>query len=147
MTHEQREVLRKKRVLEYAEQTGNIRRACRHYGIARSTFYLWRDRYRERGEAGLTRRNRCPHKHPNKTPDEVVEKILHLRRTVHMARYGSSGTSSATTGSRARMRPYTESVSGMDSIGSRTASDVEPFTRIATRSRFRGTTCRSTRPS
>jgi hypothetical protein len=25
-----------------------------------------------------------PHKHPNKTPDEMVEKILHLRRTYHM---------------------------------------------------------------
>ena len=84
MTHDQREIQRKNRVLEYAEPTGNIRRACRHFGIARSTFYLWRDRYRERGEAGLTRRNRCPHKHPNKTPEEVVEKILHLRRTDHM---------------------------------------------------------------
>jgi transposase-like protein len=57
MTHEQREIQRKKRVLEYAEQTADIRLACRHFGIARSTFYLWRDRYREIGEAGLTRRN------------------------------------------------------------------------------------------
>ncbi|MCP4243808.1 MAG: helix-turn-helix domain-containing protein [bacterium] len=28
----------------------------RRFGIARSTFYLWRDRYRELGEAGLARR-------------------------------------------------------------------------------------------
>ena len=47
MTEEQREVRRKKRVLEYAEKNGNIKTACRRFGIARSTFYLWRDRYRE----------------------------------------------------------------------------------------------------
>jgi hypothetical protein len=29
-------------------------------------------------------RDAGPHNHPNKTPDEVVEKILHLRRTYHM---------------------------------------------------------------
>jgi len=47
MTNEQREIHRKKRIIEYAERTGNIHRACRYFGVARSTFYLWRDRYRE----------------------------------------------------------------------------------------------------
>ena len=50
MTEEQREVRRKKRVLEYADKNGNIKTACRRFGIARSTFYLWRDRYREAGD-------------------------------------------------------------------------------------------------
>ena len=81
MTEEQREIRRKKRVLEYAEKLGNINTTCRRFGIARSTFYLWRDRYRELGEAGLARQRRCSHNHQNKTPDELVEKILHLRRT------------------------------------------------------------------
>ncbi|MBW2241265.1 MAG: helix-turn-helix domain-containing protein [Deltaproteobacteria bacterium] len=31
-------------------------RACRRFGIARSTFNLWRDRYRESGDEGLARR-------------------------------------------------------------------------------------------
>jgi len=84
MTEEQREIRRKKRVLEYAEKHGNIRTRCLRFGIARSTFYLWRDRYRELGEAELARRMRRDHNYPNKTPDEVVEKILHLRRTYHM---------------------------------------------------------------
>ena len=84
MTEDQREIRRKKRVLEYAEKHGNINTTCRRFGIARSTFYLWRDRYRELGAAGLARRRRCSHNHPNKTPDEVIEKILHLRRTYHM---------------------------------------------------------------
>ena len=75
MTEDLREIRRKKRVLEYAEKIDNINTTCRRFGIARSTFYLWRDRYRELGEAGLARRRRCSHNHPNKTPDEVVEKI------------------------------------------------------------------------
>ena len=84
MTHEEREIHRKKRILEHAERVGNINKTCRYFGVARSTFYLWRDRYRELGEEGLRSRRCGPHNHPHKTPDEVVEKILHLRRTYHM---------------------------------------------------------------
>ena len=36
MTEDQREIRTKKRVLEYAEKNGNIRTACRRFGIARS---------------------------------------------------------------------------------------------------------------
>ena len=39
MTEDQREIRRKKRVLEYAEKVGNINTTCRRFGIARSTFY------------------------------------------------------------------------------------------------------------
>ena len=53
MTNDQREIHRKKRILEYAERVGNINKTCRYFGVARSTFYLWRDRYREFGEEGL----------------------------------------------------------------------------------------------
>ncbi len=84
MTNDQREIRRKKRVIEHAERTGNVHRTCRYFGVARSTFYLWRERYRELGEEGLRSRRCGSHNHPNKTPDEVVRKILHLRRTYHM---------------------------------------------------------------
>jgi transposase len=105
MTHEQREIQRKKRVIEYAEQIGNVRKACRYFGVGRSTFYLWRARYREFGDEGLMSRRRAPHNHPNKTSEEVVERILYLRRTYHMgpqrivwymARYLGIKTSDAT---------------------------------------------------
>ena len=84
MTPRQREIQRKRRVLEYAEQIGNLRKTCRYFGVGRSTFYLWRARYRESGDEGLINRRCVAHNHPNKTPAEVVEKILHLRRTYHM---------------------------------------------------------------
>ena len=84
MTNEQREIHRKKRVLEHAERMGNVNKTCRYFGVARSTFYLWRARYRELGDEGLKSRRCCAHDHPNKTPDEVVDKILHWRRTYPM---------------------------------------------------------------
>ena len=59
MTNEQREIHRKKRVLEHAERVGNVNKTCRYYGVARSTFYLWRARYRELGDEGLKSRRRC----------------------------------------------------------------------------------------
>ena len=66
MTEDQREIKRKKRVIEYAGKNRNIKTACRRFGVARSTFYLWRDRFRESGDEGLkSRRFGCHHNHPN----------------------------------------------------------------------------------
>jgi hypothetical protein len=45
MTRTQRDILRKKRVLEHAERIGNIRKACRYYGVSRSAFYLGKKAY------------------------------------------------------------------------------------------------------
>ncbi len=36
MINDQREIRRKKRVIEYAENIGNVRKACRYDGVARS---------------------------------------------------------------------------------------------------------------
>ena len=148
MTHDQREIHRKKRILEYAERVGNINKTCRTFGVARSTFYLWRDRYRELGEEGLRSRRRGPHNHPNKTPDEVVEKILHLRRTYHMGPI--------------RIVWYLAAVPRHQDFGCDRVSHLQaawpqsppepsrdggPFTRIGTRSRFLAITCRWTSSS
>jgi len=84
MTNEQREIRRKKRILEYPEEIENIRKACRYFGIPRSTFYVWRGRYRECGDQGPIRRPPVPHHQPNKTPQGVADRILHLRRTYRM---------------------------------------------------------------
>jgi transposase InsO family protein len=84
MNEQEREIKRKKRVLEHAERIGNIHKTCRYFGIARSTFYVWRDAYREHGDAGLVRKKPIARHHPNTTPQELVDKILHIRRAYHM---------------------------------------------------------------
>ena len=60
MSPAQREINRKKRLLEYADKIGNINKACRYFGIARSTFFLWRAAYREHGDVGLLRKKPAP---------------------------------------------------------------------------------------
>ena len=47
---------------------GNVARTCRHFGISRKTFYKWRQRYLQHGDAGLADRARAPHRSPRATP-------------------------------------------------------------------------------
>ena len=48
----ERETQRRLRVLKHAEEYGNIRRTCRYFGLARSTFYRWKVEYDKYGEQG-----------------------------------------------------------------------------------------------
>ena len=41
MTTDEREIRRKLRVLEHAQDSGNIAKTCRYFGLPRSLFYLW----------------------------------------------------------------------------------------------------------
>ena len=83
-----RDIRRTRQVLEYAERIGNIRKACQHFRIPRSLFYVWRDRYAREGDAGLVIRRPCAHSCPHAMPQVVVEQILHLRRTSHLGPVG-----------------------------------------------------------
>jgi len=84
MTNEERDSQRKLRVLQHAERIGNARKACRYFGIGRSSFYRWRDAYQKHGEAGLKNIKSIPKNPANQTPPEIVEKILYLRRKYHL---------------------------------------------------------------
>ncbi len=84
MTKAQRDILRKKRVLEHAERIGNIRRTCRYFGVARSAFYLWKQAYETYGDEGLVNKKLCPVNLKLRTAPEIVEKVLYLRRTYHL---------------------------------------------------------------
>ena len=84
MTSDEKEIKRKLRILKHAEHRGNIRKTCRYFGIARSLFYLWRNAYRKFGEEGLKRKRPVPKSHPRRTPSEVEDKVLYLRRKYHL---------------------------------------------------------------
>ena len=68
MNKDQREIQRKLRILRYAEEIGHVAKACRYFGIGRSSFYRWRQAYAERGEAGLVNAPPIPKWHANRTP-------------------------------------------------------------------------------
>ena len=53
---------------------------CERFGISRKTGYKWLNRFRENGQAGLEPLSRRPKTMPRKTPDEVVDAVIALRR-------------------------------------------------------------------
>lgn len=82
---EQRRLVRwRSRVLAHASEiTGNVSQTRRHFGVSRKTFYKWKARYEEHGEAGLDDQSRVPHHCPHAIPKEVVSKVLYLRENYH----------------------------------------------------------------
>jgi len=83
-TADEREIRRKLKVLRHAEQSGNTAKTCWYFGISRSTFYRWQRRYKKFGEAGLKNEKPIPINPANKTPDEIEEKVLYLRKKYHL---------------------------------------------------------------
>ncbi len=84
MNKARQDIRRKKRVLEHAARIGNVRKACRYFGVARSGFYVWKNAYETQGDEGLINQKPCPYNPRLRTPPEIVEKVLHLRRTYHL---------------------------------------------------------------
>ena len=84
MNQKKRDVQRKLRIFQYAEEIGHVAKACRYFGIARASFYRWKELYKKDGEAGLINKKPIPKNPTNRTPREVVEKVLHLRQIYHL---------------------------------------------------------------
>lgn len=84
MTSGERDIARKLRALNYAEQIGNVSKTCRYFGISRDTFYRWKRDYHQNGEQGLINSKPCPHNPKLRTPLETEERILYLRKTYHL---------------------------------------------------------------
>lgn len=53
---------------------------CEAFGISRKTGYEMLARYRKHGLEALSDRSRAPHRHPNKTPDDVAARIVAVRQ-------------------------------------------------------------------
>jgi transposase InsO family protein len=56
-----------------------IRRAAERYDVSWPTAKRWAERYRELGEAGMVDGSSRPRRSPNKTPQPMLRKIVHLR--------------------------------------------------------------------
>lgn len=84
MNQGQKDIARKKRVLDDAEVCLNVNKACRHFGLTRSNFYLWRNAFGKNGNVGLINRKSVARSHLQQTPGAIVEKVLHVRHTYHL---------------------------------------------------------------
>ncbi len=65
------------------ELTKNVAKTCRYYGISRTAFYHWYERYQKEGETGLRDKSRRPFHSPRATQPEIIAKIVYLRETYH----------------------------------------------------------------
>jgi IS30 family transposase len=84
MNKAQRDIQRKLRVFNHAKKIGNIRKTCRYFGIPRSLYYVWKASYEQFGEEGLINKKPCPENHVLRTPPEIEEKILYVRKNYHL---------------------------------------------------------------
>lgn len=72
------------RWIQYHEDVaGKIAPTCRYFGIARSTFYYWYNRYKKQGYEGLRELSRRPHHLNYQIPQEIVNLVLKLRQEKH----------------------------------------------------------------
>lgn len=55
-------------------------KTCRFFGVGRSSFYYWREAFQKRGKNALRSAKAIARSHPNRVLNEIVEKVLHLRR-------------------------------------------------------------------
>ena len=83
MTQAQRDIKRKLKVLRYAEEIGNVLRACQYFGISRESYYRWNKALTNKGEAGLVNSKPCPENPKLRTPKHIEEKVIYLRKKYH----------------------------------------------------------------
>jgi transposase InsO family protein len=57
----------------------SVSAAADYFRVSYPTAAKWARRYVELGSEGMTDRSSRPHSHPNKTPQQIVKKIVHLR--------------------------------------------------------------------
>jgi len=84
MDQAQRDIQRKLRVLDHANESGNVSKTCRYFGISRQSFYQWKRAYQEKGEPGLINNKPCPINITLRTPKPVEDQVLYLRTKYHL---------------------------------------------------------------
>ncbi|GAB3420488.1 hypothetical protein GCM10027569_48670 [Flindersiella endophytica] len=58
-----------------------VAHVAKELGVSRQCAHRWVARFRDEGEAGLNDRSSRPHRCPRRTPAEVEQQVLRLRRT------------------------------------------------------------------
>lgn len=67
-------------IADWLRDEWSMTELAERYTISRKTAYKWVARYEADPAAGLTDRSRAPHAHGRRTPEEVAEAIVALRR-------------------------------------------------------------------
>ncbi len=58
----------------------SVRKECEEFSVTRTSYYNWKRNYLAGGKEGLKRKKPIAYNHPNKIPQNIIEKILELRK-------------------------------------------------------------------
>jgi transposase len=73
--------LRKKlMVLEYARRSGSVAKALKEFKLPKAIYCKWKKILDKDGEDGLLKKHPVANNHPNKIKEDVIEKVLFLRK-------------------------------------------------------------------
>lgn len=78
------DIARKLKVLRHAQESGNVSKTCRYFGLSRESFYRWKRNYKNDGEAALVNNKPCPENPTLRTPAHIEEKILYVRKNYYL---------------------------------------------------------------
>jgi len=67
-------------LVKAVESGTSVAQAAKEAGVSRQVAHEWLKRHREGGDEALNDLSRAPHAVPGKTPDELIERCLQLRR-------------------------------------------------------------------
>lgn len=85
MTNRERsDILRKLRILNHGKESKNVSKTCRYFGISRETYYQWKRAYEKYGEKALINSKPCPQNLKLRTPPDIEEKILYVRKNYYL---------------------------------------------------------------
>src|SRR5258705_13813791 len=88
------------KVLQQAADEQNVARVCRRFGISRKSFYKWKRRHAEHGDARLGHRPRTPQRSPRATAREVSARSFTSASTITSDRLGSQRICTGSIASR-----------------------------------------------
>lgn len=66
----------KYKIIQYAIESGNISKTCELFGVSRTSYYKWYNRYKEYGIDGLNNITPCKPHMPNQVDSETEKAIL-----------------------------------------------------------------------
>lgn len=67
-------------ILKHVKEFKSVSKTLAEFNIPRSTYYKWKSAFDKDGEKGLMRKHPVAHNHPNRIKEEVVDKVLSLRK-------------------------------------------------------------------
>lgn len=67
-------------ILKHIKKFKSITKTLSELNIPKSTYYKWKKAFDKDGEQGLLRKHPVAYNHPNKIKEDIIEKILSLRK-------------------------------------------------------------------